>query len=50
MILIRTFLDEFSHNETGNEITLIKRKSGEAIRDGPQLASKWTWLPPTFLV
>ena len=29
MILIRTFLDEFVHNETGNEITLIKRKRCE---------------------
>ncbi len=27
MILIRTFLDEVRHNEAGNEITLIKRKS-----------------------
>lgn len=26
MILIRTFLDEAFHNESGNEITLIKRK------------------------
>lgn len=26
MILIRTFLDEYSHNTAGNEITLIKRK------------------------
>ena len=26
MILIRTFLDEFIHNETGNQITLVKRK------------------------
>jgi CheY-like chemotaxis protein len=26
MILIRTFLDEAYHNETGNQITLVKRK------------------------
>ena len=26
MILIRTFLDEYIHNATGNEITLIKKK------------------------
>jgi CheY-like chemotaxis protein len=26
MILIRTFLDEVFHNETGNQITLVKRK------------------------
>jgi CheY-like chemotaxis protein len=26
MVLIRTFMNEFFHNETGNKITLIKRK------------------------
>ena len=28
MLLIRTFMDEVSHNELGNEITLIKRAQG----------------------
>ena len=28
MLLIRTFMDEVRHNETGNEITLIKRRGG----------------------
>jgi CheY-like chemotaxis protein len=26
LLLIRTFMDEVSHNETGNEVTLIKRR------------------------
>jgi len=25
MLLIRTFMDEVSHNPTGNQITLVKR-------------------------
>jgi CheY-like chemotaxis protein len=28
MLLIRTFMDEIRHNHTGNEITMIKRRSG----------------------
>ncbi|HHH27446.1 MAG TPA: response regulator [Polyangiaceae bacterium] len=27
LLLIRTFMDEVSHNETGNEITMIKRRN-----------------------
>lgn len=28
LLLIRTFMDEVSHNETGNELTMIKRAAG----------------------
>jgi anti-sigma regulatory factor (Ser/Thr protein kinase) len=30
LLLIRTFMDEVYHNETGNQITLIKRRDREA--------------------
>jgi anti-sigma regulatory factor (Ser/Thr protein kinase) len=28
-MLIRTFMDEVSHNPTGNQITLVKRRTSE---------------------
>jgi len=28
LLLMRTFMDVVEHNEIGNEVTLIKRKSG----------------------
>jgi anti-sigma regulatory factor (Ser/Thr protein kinase) len=34
MLLIRTFMDEVRHNERGNEITMVKRRShGEGSAD-----------------
>jgi len=31
-MLIRTFMDEVSYNEAGNEITMLKRRSGSKSR------------------
>jgi CheY-like chemotaxis protein len=31
LLLIRTFMDEFSHNDLGNEITMIKRREEKAV-------------------
>jgi CheY-like chemotaxis protein/anti-sigma regulatory factor (Ser/Thr protein kinase) len=33
LLLIRTFMDEVYHNETGNEITLIKRRDRQAKQE-----------------
>jgi CheY-like chemotaxis protein len=32
LLLIRTFMDDVSHNATGNEITLVKRASGTPVQ------------------
>ncbi len=31
LLLIRTFMDEFSHNEKGNEIAMVKRREVKAV-------------------
>jgi len=31
VLLMRTFMDEVSYNETGNQVTLMKRKAGAAV-------------------
>jgi CheY-like chemotaxis protein len=33
LLLIRTFMDEVYHNESGNQITLIKRRDREPLRE-----------------
>jgi anti-sigma regulatory factor (Ser/Thr protein kinase) len=32
LLLIRTFMDEVSHNERGNEITMVKRVRPRSLR------------------
>jgi anti-sigma regulatory factor (Ser/Thr protein kinase) len=38
--MIKTFMDEVRHNEQGNEITLVKRRSG-GPGGGPEVSSPW---------
>ncbi len=35
LLLIRTFMDEVTHNERGNEITMVKRLTAEPKPEGP---------------
>lgn len=35
LLLIRTFMDEVTHNERGNEITMVKRLTGEPKAEEP---------------
>jgi CheY-like chemotaxis protein/anti-sigma regulatory factor (Ser/Thr protein kinase) len=37
LLLIRTFMDEVRHNSPGNQITLVKRRKGEPLRQAASL-------------